>query len=167
MIKSFEFCITTQFPVSKWILHLKMSREICQEDRTLLPDSFIIRLSISKIWKRIFRKSNFIKPSTRVYIVRCMKHIVLACMGYIRFSLNFFCMHVFNVILIIISHKCMCYILNLSADKVDLKRQMTLHQLKTTSSRKIANVAPLERQTDTEKTVHQTSTTSVSQEQVN
>lgn len=61
----------------------------------------------------------------------------------------------------------MCYILNLSADKVDLKRQMTLHQLKTTSSRKIANVAPLERQTDTEKTVHQTSTTSVSQEQVN
>lgn len=52
------------------------------------------------------------------------------------------------------------------ADKVALKRQMTLHQPKTTSSRKIANVAPLERQTDTEKIVHQTETTSVSLEQV-
>lgn len=56
----------------------------------------------------------------------------------------------------------MCYILDLLADQVI--RHMTLHQPKTTSSKKIANVAPLERQTDTEKTVLQTETTSVSQE---
>lgn len=91
-----------------------------------------------------------------------MKHIVLACMGYIGFSSNFFCMQVVNVILIIAEHKFMCYILDLLADQVI--RQMTLHQPKTTSSKKIANVAPLERQTDTEKSVLQTETTSVSQE---
>lgn len=61
----------------------------------------------------------------------------------------------------------MCYNLNLLAEKVALIRQMPIHQPKTTSSRKIANVAPLERQTDTDKTVHQTEAASVSQEQVN
>ncbi|CAC5417985.1 unnamed protein product [Mytilus coruscus] len=56
--------------------------------------------------------------------------------------------------------------LGLTIDNTALKRQVTLPQPKTTSSRKIANVTPLERQTDSEKVFLQTETTSVLQEQV-
>lgn len=56
--------------------------------------------------------------------------------------------------------------LGFTVDNTALKRQVTLPQPKTTSSRKIANVTPLERQTDSEKYFLQTETTSVLQEQV-